>query len=244
MRGSGAALLRRRGHHRIERVAAVREEARSPQPWPRPRQRWQACRSRRWRSSPATASVADAQSPSTAICVLPPARHGSASPRQSRASSIRVGRWSGQRILLGPAVTKRLLFTGELIDGGRGAAVGLVDEVVDAEDGEERLATLTGVLAARSLLTQAATKSMVAEIAAHGHVSPAVQDHWRDVAAASPDGAEGVAAFVEKRIARFTWSGPIRWRLGQSRRIERSLPWPAWPWPCWPSSSSPCLWPG
>ena len=109
--------------------------------------------------------------------------------------------------LLGPAVTKRLLFTGDLMSVAEARRVGLVDEVVDVEVGEERLATLTGVLASRSLLTQAATKSMISEILVHGHVSPAVVDHWRDVAAASPDGAEGVAAFVEKRIARFTWSG-------------------------------------
>ena len=29
----------------------------------------------------------------------------------------------------------------------------------------------------------------------------------RDKHAAAPDGAEGVAAFVEKRVARFTWTG-------------------------------------
>jgi enoyl-CoA hydratase/carnithine racemase len=110
--------------------------------------------------------------------------------------------------LLGPAVTKRLLFTGELISSDEALRVRLVDEIVDAADGEERLATLTGVLAARSLLTQAATKSMVAEVASHGYVSQAVQDHWGDVAAAAPDTAEGIGAFVEKRPARFTWSGP------------------------------------
>jgi enoyl-CoA hydratase/carnithine racemase len=110
--------------------------------------------------------------------------------------------------LLGPAVTKRLLFTGELIGASDALGVGLVDEVVDAANSGERLATLTAVLAARSLLTQASTKSMVAEIAAHGRVPQAVQNHWNDVAAGAPDLAEGVAAFAEKRPPRFTWSGP------------------------------------
>lgn len=110
--------------------------------------------------------------------------------------------------LLGPAVTKRLLFTGEMIGASDALGVGLVDEVVDAANSGERLATLTAVLAARSLLTQASTKSMVAEIAAHGQVPQAVQNHWTDVAAGAPDLAEGVAAFVEKRSPRFTWSGP------------------------------------
>jgi enoyl-CoA hydratase/carnithine racemase len=110
--------------------------------------------------------------------------------------------------LLGPAVTKRMLFTGELMDATDALGVGLVDEITDAAYGEERLATLTAVLAARSLLTQAATKSMIADIAAHGQVPQAAQKHWIDVAAAAPDLAEGIAAFVEKRPPRFTWSGP------------------------------------
>ena len=110
--------------------------------------------------------------------------------------------------LLGPAVTKRLLFTGELIGAIDAHAVGLVDEIVDAANADDHLATLTAVLAARSLLTQAAIKSMVAEIGAHGQVPKDVQQRWTDVAASAPDLAEGVAAFVEKRPPRFTWSGP------------------------------------
>ena len=109
--------------------------------------------------------------------------------------------------LVGPAVTKRMLFTGELMDADDALRVGLVDDVVDVATGEERLATLTGVLAARSLVTQGATKAMVAEIGTHGQVSNDTQAHWSNVAADAPDGREGVAAFVEKRQPRFTWSG-------------------------------------
>ena len=110
--------------------------------------------------------------------------------------------------LLGPATTKRLLFTGDLMDAVEARRIGLVDEIVDSAEGDDRLATLTAVLAARSLLTQAATKSMVAAIMSHGHVPDDVRRHWSDVAGRAPDGAEGINAFVEKRPAHFTWSGP------------------------------------
>jgi enoyl-CoA hydratase/carnithine racemase len=110
--------------------------------------------------------------------------------------------------LLGPATTKRLLFTGDLIDVADALRFGLVDEIVDSAEGDDRLATLTGVLAARSLLTQAATKSMVAAIMTHGHVPDDVRRQWSDVAGRAADGDEGINAFVEKRPAHFTWSGP------------------------------------
>lgn len=109
--------------------------------------------------------------------------------------------------LLGSATTKRLLFTGDLIDTDEALRLGLVDDVVETAAGEERLATLTGVLAARSLLTQAATKAMVADVVAHGYVRPEVERAWSRTAAAAGDGAEGVAAFAQKRAPRFTWSG-------------------------------------
>ena len=110
--------------------------------------------------------------------------------------------------LVGPAMTKRLLFTGDLIDAEEAQRIGLVDEIVDTADGGERLATLTGVLATRSLLTQAATKSMVAAIMSHGHVPDGLRRHWGEIAGRAPDGAEGIAAFIDKRAARFTWAGP------------------------------------
>src|SRR3954447_25975912 len=78
--------------------------------------------------------------------------------------------------LLGPAVTKRLLFTGDLIDATDALRIGLVDEVVEPVEGEQRLTALTRTLVERSLLTQAATKAMVTAVMAHGHVPATVRE--------------------------------------------------------------------
>ena len=108
--------------------------------------------------------------------------------------------------LLGPAA-KRLLYTGDLIDADEALRIGLVDELLDAATVEARLDALCATLAERSLLTQAGTKEMVAAVLAHGSVPAELAASWAREVAAAPDPAEGVAAFVERRPARFTWSG-------------------------------------
>ena len=123
--------------------------------------------------------------------------------------------------LLGPAVTKRLLFTGDLINAAEALRVGLIDEIVDTADGVERLATLTGVLAARSLLTQAATKSMVAAIKSHGHVPDDVQKHWSEVAAVRPTAPKGSPRSSRSVRPGSPGPGPMATRANASRRARR-----------------------
>lgn len=101
--------------------------------------------------------------------------------------------------LTGPAAAKYLLFSGELIDTGRALRCGLVDEVLPAGELGARVAAFTSVLAARSPLTQAAAKEFVA-----GRTDRIA--HWEDEARRSTDAAEGVAAFLERRTPRFTWT--------------------------------------
>ncbi|MEU1127447.1 enoyl-CoA hydratase/isomerase family protein [Streptomyces sp. NPDC005899] len=103
--------------------------------------------------------------------------------------------------LTGPATAKYLLFSGELIGTERALRTGLVDEVLPAGGLDGRVREFTRILAARSQLTQAAAKEY-----ADGREDR--DGHWARQARNSGDTAEGVAAFLERRDPRFTWTPP------------------------------------
>jgi enoyl-CoA hydratase/carnithine racemase len=106
--------------------------------------------------------------------------------------------------LVGPAAAKHLLFSAELIGDERALRVGLVDEVLPDDDAlRKRVEEFAAVLAARSLLTQAAAKEFAALDAT---TTEARTEHWARQAKLSGDTAEGVAAFLEGREPRFGWT--------------------------------------
>ncbi|WP_329261866.1 enoyl-CoA hydratase/isomerase family protein [Streptomyces sp. NBC_01478] len=101
--------------------------------------------------------------------------------------------------LVGPGAAKHLLFSGEFIDAERALRTGFVDELLPEGELAKRVAEFTRVLVSRSQLTQAAAKEF-----ADGRTDR--DGHWAEQARGSGDTAEGVAAFLERREPRFTWT--------------------------------------
>ena len=107
--------------------------------------------------------------------------------------------------LVGPATTKYLLFSGELVDAETALRVGLVDRLVPSEDLDGEVRRFAEVLASRSALSQRATKEVLAALTTGGDGETEVARWYRETIA-SGELAEGVAAFAERRPPRFPWS--------------------------------------
>jgi enoyl-CoA hydratase/carnithine racemase len=107
--------------------------------------------------------------------------------------------------LVGPSMTKYLLFSGELVDTPTALRAGLVDRVVAPEDLESEVHRFAGVLASRSALSQRAVKEVVAALTGGGDGEDVVTPWYRETIATG-ELAEGVAAFAERRPPRFPWS--------------------------------------
>lgn len=143
-----------------------------------------------------------------ASCDLRIAAEGSAFGITPARLGILYPAYSVERVtrLIGVSATKHLLFTGEIIDAERALRVGLVDEVLSAEEAPKRLDELVTTLRERSLLTQMASKAMVDAVAEQGGISEELDATWHDVLEASDDPGEGIAAFLDRRTPAFRWT--------------------------------------
>jgi enoyl-CoA hydratase len=126
---------------------------------------------------------------------------------------IRIGILPGgggtQRLprAVGPGRARLMILSGEPISGLRAAEWGLVDEAVGPADVFDRAAAIASTLAALSPHALAVIKALLRETADAG-----LRDGLRTETAAlarllaHPDAREGIAAFLEKRQAR--WAPP------------------------------------
>ncbi len=105
--------------------------------------------------------------------------------------------------VVGPAWAKQILFTGDIIDAATALRIGLVNELHPVDALAKRAQDLAELMAARSQVTIRGAKTIVGAILA-GRADE--DDETRALHAhsvTSPDYAEGVAAFLEKRPPRF-----------------------------------------
>jgi len=107
------------------------------------------------------------------------------------------GVFLGTRIPL--AIALELTLTGDPIDPARAAALGLIDEVVDAA------VALAERIARNGPLALQATKQMVRTAVADYSKAQALQGEWQPKVFGSNDAREGATAFIEKRDP--VWTG-------------------------------------
>lgn len=97
-----------------------------------------------------------------------------------------------------------LLLTGRLIDAAEAARLGLINRVVPAEGLMDwALETADQIAAHSPSAVQAVKRQISATIADHARTREAMDQELGDVVRASPNFAEGVAAFREKRRPRY-----------------------------------------
>ena len=106
---------------------------------------------------------------------------------------------------VGPAAAKQLMFTAKSVDAETALRLGLVQEVLPAEELEGRVAELAGLIAANAPLTIAAMKFIATQVL---EPEPAKRDLERcdalvSACFASEDDIEGRKAFMEKRKPNF-----------------------------------------
>lgn len=106
--------------------------------------------------------------------------------------------------LMGPAVTKEMLFTAIRFDAARALAVGLVNSVVEPGLALEVAMGMGERMAGLSQLTLRASKEIVDGLLARD-LGAETAISWVQRANSGPDLPEGIAAFRERRPPRFTW---------------------------------------
>ncbi|MGW4125985.1 enoyl-CoA hydratase/isomerase family protein [Nocardia sp. NPDC004711] len=132
-----------------------------------------------------------------ATFAITPAKLGIVYPTRSIDRLVRI---------IGPAATKRLIFTADTVTAKVAMHYGLVTDVV-ADDALATATTrLAATIASRAPITIAAAKQMADEAAAHGRVTDELHHRW--LSTPNPDLSIGLAAFAARTEPVFGTSNP------------------------------------
>lgn len=107
---------------------------------------------------------------------------------------------------VGPADAKELLFTGKLIDATRAEEMGLLNDVVEQPELDERTYELAEQIASNAPLSLKGMKSIIRTVLDKRKLTPTEKrwaDELQEEAFESRDHAEGRAAFAENRPPEF-----------------------------------------
>ena len=110
---------------------------------------------------------------------------------------------------IGERAARRYFLTGERFDSAEAYRLGLVhDLAVDEDDLDDKIGEIVDAMLACSPAAQLAAKELIRAVAGRPVTSELIQDTAERIAKirASPEGREGVAAFLEKRRA--AWVPP------------------------------------
>jgi methylglutaconyl-CoA hydratase len=101
---------------------------------------------------------------------------------------------------IGASAARRYFLTGETFSAAAGREMGLVHEVVPADRLDETVDRLTAAIAGNGPLAVSAAKRLIRETLSMGR-RESIENTVRAIAAlrASPEGQEGLGAFLEKR---------------------------------------------
>ena len=116
--------------------------------------------------------------------------------------------------LIGPSRAKDLLFTARRIETDEALAIGLIDRRVETALQETVLGYARGLAEMSQMSIRGGKRAVDAVAAGLAHETPGFRA-LTEAAAFGPDFAEGRAAFVAKRAAKFAFRGPTT-RLPQS----------------------------